>query len=453
MVNLFENQRIAIRSLGETWQDHTFVEALDSFLQINWNQRKAFYDDKSLSGKQKFLDLSHRADIGATNYIGTISFRGETINVFPKVFRLDEYDNYNNDEWKIEDLVNNLVLWMSYSDKLNFPFIEMKSSDSSVDNLLELFITIYVNYVKNALNKVPFYRYEDYEEDLHLVKGRIDINDYARNKLPNGKNDTFRCTYSKFEFDNLLNRIIKDTCRLLLNLSKVQQNVIQIRKILSNLSDVSDIKCSPYDCDKIHLNKLQRQYISILGMSKMFLMNKEANFSSGFTDSFCFMFPAELLFESFVAGFMKEQFADVATVRSQTSETSLAEAFINNESVGEAFNLREDIIVEKDNNVIVLDTKYSIIDKFANARTNRTLGISNDWMRQIAFYCKKRNAVRGVLIFPLFRKEEPENLEMSYMIPLDDHTEIEIRIIKVPFVFDDIDKNTKTLRRIILEVI
>ena len=453
MVNLYEHQRIPKRLLNSTWHSPTFVEDLNSFLQANWNQRKAFYDDYSLSGKQKFLDLSRINDIGATNYIGTISFKGETINVFPKVFRLDEYDNYSNDEWKIEDLINNLILWMSYSDKLNFPFIEMKSSETSIDNLLELFITIYVNYVKNAINKAPFYRYEEKTEDTKTIKGKINITDYARNKIPYGNNDIFQCTYSSFEYDNLLNRIIKDTCRLLLRLANSQQNQAVLRKILYKLADVSDVKCSPYDCDKIHLNKLQRQYISILGMSKMFLMNKEASFNSGFTDSFCFMFPAEILFESFVAGFMKEQFSDVATVRSQTTETSLAEAFLNGESLGEAFNLREDILVEKDSSIIILDTKYSIIDRFENARTNRTLSIQDDWMKQIAIYCQKRNAIRGVLIFPLFRKEEPESTQMSYMIRLDDGTEKEIRIIKVPFIFDDVERNKLLLKNIISEVL
>lgn len=453
MLNLYEFQRIPKRILGDKWKDQTYIDDLNSFLQANWNQRKAFYNDRSPSSRQKFLNLSRLHDIAATNYIGTITFKGETVNVFPKVFKLDEYDNYSNDEWKIEDLISNLVIWMSYCDKLNFPFMETKLSDTSVDNLLELFITIYVNYVKNAFNKAPFYRYEDKTENLSFIKGRINVRDYATRKIPYGKDNEFMCTFSSFEYDNLMNRIIKDTCRLLMKITRSQYNLATLRKIMYKLSDITDMKCSPYDCDKIHLNKLQSCYTSILGMSKMFLMNKEANMKSGFADSFCFMFPTELLFESFVAGFMKEQFSDIATVRSQTTETYLAETFVNGESLGQAFNMKEDIIVEKDSNIIVLDTKYSVIDSFENIGTNRTLSIEDEWMRQIAVYCQKRNASRGVLIFPLRRKEEPERATVNYSIRLDDGSLKSIRIIKVPFIFDDVEKNKESLKRILLDVI
>lgn len=67
-----------------------------------------------------------------------------------------------------------------------------------------------------------------------------------------GQLDKFRCTYSNFEFDNALNRIIKYTCKELLNeVSKANQKTI--RHILMKLNDVSDVRCVPHDCDTIRL--------------------------------------------------------------------------------------------------------------------------------------------------------------------------------------------------------
>ena len=90
------------------------------------------------------------------------------------------------------------------------------------------------------------------------------------------------------QFDNLLNQIIKSTCRLLLKLSQNEINKDIIRKILIKLGDVSDRNCSPNDCDKIHLSKLHSQYSSIISMSKMFLLNKESNYDMGNSSSYCF---------------------------------------------------------------------------------------------------------------------------------------------------------------------
>ncbi len=454
MINLFEFQRIPISRLSSIWNEPGFVDELNAFLQLNWEQRKSFYNDGDTSGRQQFLDLSYREDIGAKNYIGTICYRGEKINIFPKVFKKNGNDIYSSQSWNPQELINNLVIWLGYCDKLNFPFIEAKTESSSLDNLLELFITIYVNYVKNAINKTPFYRYEDAKEELSVVKGKINIADYARNKLPRGNNQFFKCEYSKFEFDNLLNQIIKTSLRLLLKLSENTQNLSEIRKLLGRLSDVSDVQCSPFDCDKIHLNKLQRQYISILGMSKMFLLNRESNMNYGASDSFCFLFPTELLFESFVSGYMKEQFGNIASIRTQTGETYLGEGFLGGESIGSAYNLREDILVEKNDEIIVLDTKYIEIDGFAHLGRGRSslAGTSTDMMRQIAFYCMKRNAKRGVLIFPLYN-QEPPGRELYYNISLDNGYSVPIYIVRVPFIFGDIESTKSTLRHILESVI
>ena len=53
---------------------------------------------------------------------------------------------------------------------------------------------------------------------MYKYKGKIDLKDYLISKIPNGQADKFRCTYSNFEFDNAVNRIIKYTCKQLMNI-------------------------------------------------------------------------------------------------------------------------------------------------------------------------------------------------------------------------------------------
>lgn len=80
------------------------------------------------------------------------------------------------------------------------------------------------------------------------------------------------------------------------------------------LGDVSNVECTPYDCDSVHLSALHSHYRIILSMSKMFLLNKVTSHDVGMTDTFCFLFPAELLFEGFIGGFMKEMLRGEAKV-------------------------------------------------------------------------------------------------------------------------------------------
>lgn len=140
---------------------------------------------------------------------------------------------------------------------------------------------------------------------MYKYQGKFNLQDYLLRKIPNGQADKFNCTYSNFEFNNKVNQIIKYTCKQLMNIcSKKNQKVL--RTILTRLETVSDVKCTPYDCNAIRLSKMHRHYGIIISMSKMFLLNRMSNYSIDTNESSCFLFPTELLFEGFVGGFMKE---------------------------------------------------------------------------------------------------------------------------------------------------
>lgn len=82
-----------------------------------------------------------------------------------------------------------------------------------------------------------------------------------------------------------------------MNITRQAVNKNILINILMKLGDVETVNCKPYDCDSIYLSSLHSNYRIILSMSKMFLLNKVNSSRMGITDSFCFLFPAEVLFE------------------------------------------------------------------------------------------------------------------------------------------------------------
>lgn len=452
MVNGFEFTKIKSKKLPEAWNEEGVLEELENFLQENWHQRSIFYDDGEVTSRQQFIDFDKKDGIKLQNYVGTIIFRGEQLNIFPKVFKEDE-DDYDTDELQISDLIENLVYWLGYCDKLNFPFVSMKSELTDSENLMELFITIYVHYLRAALDRQRYHQYEDITDTGSLVKGKINIKDYAINKYPKGILNQMEYTYSSFVFDNSLNRIIKCTCQFLFNITNQISNKKILRNILMKLGDVSNVNCMPYDCDQVHLSTLHSNYRMILSMSKMFLLNKLNTSTIGTAESFCFLFPAEVLFEGFIGGFIKEMLSDEASVTTQSSDQYLAELIVNGESVGNAFLLREDILVEFDDSIVVLDTKYKEIDRFAKIKQNKKLKISDSDMKQMAIYAAKRGAKKLYLLYPLHRKEEPESIEVRYHIHLDGFesaTCIPLEVLKVPFAYD---RSTEESKKLLSEIL
>ena len=175
----------------------------------------------------------------------------------------------------------------------------------------------------------------------------------------------------------------------------------------------------------------------------------------GSTDTICFLFPSDLLFESFIGGYMRSVFADRAKVSLQKSDQYLTELFVDGKFVGNRFLLKEDIVVENDDMVVVLDTKYKEIDRFSKIEGDtRKLGISDADMKQMAVYGVRRGAKRLYLLYPLHRDEEPETTEIVFDVMVDDKDEgkrIPLEILKVPFAFREDPEQTKALLTSILE--
>ncbi|WP_395013612.1 McrC family protein [Robinsoniella peoriensis] len=453
MINGYEFSSIKTRKLPHSWQEEGALAELEKFLQSNWVQRSIFYSDGYVTSRQQFIDFDRRDGIKLKNYIGTIIFKGEQLNVFPKIFKEDEDDN-DTESLYIDDLINNLVIWLGYCDKLNFPFVSMKGKLSEMESLLELFITIYIHYVKAALDRQGYFQYEDITETGSFIKGKVDFKDYATRKYPMGMSNKLDYTYSSFEFDNSVNRIIKSTCNILNVLTKQRANKDILRRLLMRLGDVSTVSCVPSDCDKIHLSTLHSNYRIILSMSKMFLLNKVNTYNMGRTEAFCFLFPAEILFEEFVGGFIKDMFRDTANVSTQTRDQHLAELVVDGEMLGKAFQLREDMLIEMDDKVVVLDTKYKEIDRFEKIKDNRKLGISDSDIKQMAIYGVKRGAKKLYLLFPLYRNEPPEVINITYNLILEEsNSKIPLQVLKIPFVFARDVEETKAIIKSILAVI
>ena len=454
LLNYYEESVIKNTKLPDEWQSQSSLDELATFLQLNWEQRAVFYNDGQISSRQQFLEFTAHKGIRTKNYIGTIVFKGQQLNIFPKVFRREKDDN-DTEDLSVKHLMLNLVNWLEYCNKFDYPYINITSELDNSSDLRELFITLYLRYVKSALDRGLFYRYEEKTEDCTSIKGKFDIKDYITRKIPNGQMDNFLCTYSNFEFNNTLNQIIKYTCKeLFKDASKSNQKIIRL--ILMKLNDVSDVRCTPQDCDKIRLSKLHKNYSVILSMSKVFLLNKTTTYNMDDTESFCFLFPTAVLFEGFIGGFMQSVLAGSAKVKLQASDESVfSNIMYGGKSFGKSLRMKHDILVEhKEKGVFILDTKYKMVNRFADSDDIKQAvsnEISSSDIYQVITYARTRGLRDVYLLYPLFRCEdiEPSN-PIGINATKTEDAPINVHLIRLPFIFeDDVDKTKSMLTNVI----
>lgn len=457
ILNCFEEIPIKNKQLPEEWQSQSSLDELAEFLQLNWEQRAIFYNDGVISSRQQYLSFNGQRGIRTNNYVGTIAFKGRQLNIFPKVFR-EEKDDNDTDNLTLSHLMKNLVQWLQYCAKIDYPFISISSKLEDSEDLRELFITLYLHYIKQALNYGPYYRYVDKIEDVETIKGHIDFKDYINQKIPNGKNNKFLCSFSEFEFDNNVNRIIKYTCRSLSNATTSKDNKKVIRHILIGLNEVSDVRCTPADCDGIRLSKMHRQYSVLMSMSKMFLLNQTSTYQIDNQESFCFLFPTELLFEGFIGGFIEEILSGQAKVRLQSSELTLISNIVyDGRSLGKAFTMRHDILVEhKTHGLFVLDTKYKHLSRFDgndDVKRSVTTEVFQPDLYQVIEYAAHRDLDRAYLLYPMYRFEDDEPTDVVLERKSLSGKQIFVHVVRLPFIFeDDYEAIKQSLRKSILQI-
>ena len=258
----------------------------------------------------------------------------------------------------------------------------------------------------------------------------------------------FRCSYSTFEFDNWVNRVIKYTCKQIIN-STSKRNQNAIRHILVKLGEVSDVQCTPSDCDRVRLSKMHSNYRIILSISKMFLLNKTSGLTIDINESFCFLFPTELLFEGFIGGFMQEVVEDCGgRVRLQQSDMHLIEDIqYAGQSLGAAFTMRHDILVELNGKVFILDTKYKQVARFEGDTETVRKVVSEEPKQtdiyQVCEYARKRNVSDVYLLYPMYRYEDAEP---HYPVgkSQSESGDINIHFIRLPFIFEEDESQVKT---------
>ena len=445
VLDRYEYSKISNSKLPDSWRTQAALDELSDFLQQNWEQRTAFYDDEEIKSQQQFIEFIGSGGLRTKKYIGTIVFKGEQLNIYPRVFSTEK-DDHETEDLSQRHLLNNLIRWIEYCNKLDYPFISISSELHDSEDLKELFITLYVGYVRSALDRGLYYKYVDETADCTSIKGKFDLSDYLLRKIPNGHGEKFLCTFSKFEFDNQINRIIKYTCKQLFNITS-KRNQKTIRTVLSRLTDVDDVQCTPHDCDHIRLSKLHRHYGVILSMSKMFLLNKVSNYSIDTNESFCFLFPTDLLFEGFIGGFLKEVVENCGgNVRLQESRMSLVDKIIyKGETTGPAFTMRHDILAEINGKVFVLDTKYKEMTRFENNPDYKDT-ISNEAKQsdlyQVLEYARKRDIDDVYLLYPMYRYE-PREKEFPIAVSESPSGDINVHFIRLPFVFEEDEEGTK----------
>lgn len=416
MDNLFEYQN-SLHYEGS-------LDKLDDFLSEIWKKRdkSKYWGDEGLeqSSLQPFLNLNYRnCELKSNNYIGAIYCEGQKINLLPKIF-FDADRDYSESE--ISAMHKHILWWLSYCRRIKFPSYDSDMSSHKSD-FFEILIYLFAKYTLELLNKVLYQHYEEINEDLPFIRGRLNINNYITQNLARGRYHKLSCSYDSFELDNKFNRVVKYVSKTLVRVSGNAENKRMLNDILLILDEVTDKKATAEECASIRFSIYNASFETVRDYCYLFLNNSISYHYKNDLQLFAFLLPMEYVFEDFLYGFIEKEL-DSISVKAQSSKEYL--------DLEKGYQLRPDLIINNGSKELIGDAKY----KFVYSSSAKKTILQADLYQMLA-YAARFKIDELILFYPNTIMDDPCSLKRihireefggniitirSYLIPIINHT-------------------------------
>lgn len=391
-INLFEYQN--------THQLHRDAEELETLLEDIWKRRETNYwreeDPDTKEEFQQFVSFQLKnGTIKAKKYVGVVICNGIRINLLPKIF-YSKIEGCNPK--KITAMQYHILWWLSYCRKIKFPHYITTLGEHKSD-FFEVLIYLFAKYTRELLNKLIYQHYEEIDDELPYIKGRLNIGNYIRDNLSRGRWHKINCTHDPFLMDNQFNRVVKHVANLLFHVTGNSESKSLLGEILVVLDEVLDCPVTAEDCLGFRFNIFHNEYETVRDYCYLFLSQSIAYGYKSDLKLFAFLLPMEYVFEDFLFGFLDKEKSEIfeflgeqkrdLRVQSQSSAIGL--------DSNKVFSLKPDMVISYKKNKLIADAKYKIVFSDENDPKKR---ISQSDLYQMLAYAVRLDSKTGMLFYP-----------------------------------------------------
>jgi 5-methylcytosine-specific restriction enzyme subunit McrC len=215
------------------------------------------------------------------------------------------------------------------------------------------------------------------------------------------RRERFTCGYEEFSIDTALGRVLRATCRALMDRVALGTTREALGRCLALLDDVSDVPDGRVWLDRVVLDRRSERFADLLAFCRLVLEQQAPTSRSGAATTFSLLFDMDRVFEGFVAGFLRgkvmPRFEELQLrVQGQGARAPL----LRTERDHGALYLKPDLLLTTRGTreaQAVLDTKW----KRLGAMTQRKqAGLGAADLYQMFAYTRRYGVARSVLLFP-----------------------------------------------------
>jgi 5-methylcytosine-specific restriction enzyme subunit McrC len=321
-----------------------------------------------------------------------IQVRDLSIEILPKMYR-----DGLTEAAQVEHAQRNLLYLLHYCYDIPIYESEIAHMQFRKANWFEILTFMFTRTLQDIFKKGAQKQYISVEENLPYFKGKCLIQKHIA--VNSFKKHLFYVNYDEFSPDIQLNQVLKFVVNKLKLRSQDLENRRNLHILDQEMDDISLVSNPAPLLDKVIFTRLNENYRPVFNLAKMFIEGNVVETSVGSTGAFAFTFDMNLLFERFIARFLKEHRESILPdhlqncgIYSQAGGKELA----RNSKDGKVFWLRPDILIEEKGQAqLIIDTKYKKLKK-----EDRKLGISISDMYQMAAYASRYCCSNIILLYP-----------------------------------------------------
>ena len=221
------------------------------------------------------------------------------------------------------------------------------------ENIHDLFAAILSKGIGRQLKQGLYREYLNREEDITVVRGKIDIAGTIKNQLARKRAVT--CEYDELSENNLMNQIIKTAVMLLIGCKRVKQEYKDdLKKEMLFFSSIDTLDPSAIRWSSIRFQRNNSTYRMLIGLCQLIIEGMLLTTNSGEyrLRSFINERQMERLYEKFILEYYAKECPQVKAVASQIP-WALDDGMSKMLPV-----MQSDITLSKGSNVLIIDAKF-----------------------------------------------------------------------------------------------
>ena len=359
---------------------------------FNWLETLCLRNDEGSPQWLRLTQRDGRRAIQVTSYVGVLRAPcGFQIEVLPKIGRTVVKSKKNEDEARC------LLIQML---KCMVGFRNIQTSDAELlatrMPLLEIFINQFLLSVQTIVKRGLRSDYVGTQENLPALRGKTLISQHIR--LNTFRRDRFFTEHELFTANRPENRLLHTSLHKVLTMTRSQANQRLARELCFVFDEVPESSNILRDIENIRLDRGMNYYEHALEWAKLILSGLSPLTGTGTNQAPSLLFPMEALFEAYVEKHLRKQLNTGYILKAQARSKYLVMHQNQN-----WFQLKPDLLIKdlKNQNVLVLDTKWKLLDATKNNSREKYQLSQSDFYQLFAYghqYLLGKGDV--ILVFP-----------------------------------------------------